>query len=325
MIISKTPFRLSFVGGGSDLPSHYLEHGGAVLSTTIDKYMYISIHNNFDGRIKVSYSMFEDVMEAKDVKHPIVKNALKLFGISGIEITSSADIPARGSGLGSSSSYAVGLCNCFGHYLQRNYEKKELADLACKIEIDLCGEPIGKQDQYAAAFGGMNRIDFQTNGSVSVKKLELKDSFKRKLEDNTLFFYIGANRSTRSILSEQNSRTKQGKNSSFLKEMVSLVAPFESALRTENINEIGRLMKCNWELKKQLSEGVTNSLVDEAYEAAIENGAEGGKLLGAGSGGFLCFLVPAERASKVRAALSNIREIPLSYDDKGTEIIYKGA
>lgn len=323
MIISKTPFRMSFVGGGSDLPSHYLQHGGAVLSTSIDKYMYVSIHENFDSRIKVSYSVFEDVKTIEDVKHPIVKNALKLMNISGIEITSSADIPARGSGLGSSSSYTVGLCNCLSNYLDKPGTKEELAELACKIEIELCGEPIGKQDQYAAAYGGINRINFNTDGSVLVRKLTLNADVQKNLEESTLFFYVGTNRSARSILTEQDKRTRQGKNTSFLNEMVSLVKPFEDALIDCDISEIGRLMRCNWKLKKELSSGVSNSLIDEAYAAAIENGAKGGKLLGAGSGGFLCFFVEKECANDVRVALSGLREIPLNYDQKGTNIIYR--
>ena len=187
MIISRTPFRMSFVGGGSDLPSYYSKKGGAVVSTAIDKFMYISTHKNFDGRTKLAYSQFEDVSRVAMIKHPIVRNALELFSAEGLEISSMADIPAKGTGLGSSSSYAVGLCNCLARFNRQNLSKGELAELACRIEIEMCKDPIGKQDQYAASFGGLNKILFHLDGSVDVQPIFLSDEFLKDLQKNIMF------------------------------------------------------------------------------------------------------------------------------------------
>ncbi len=323
MILSKTPFRLSFVGGGSDLPTHYQKYGGSVISTSINKYMYISVHKNFDNRTRVSYSRLEDVERVDNIKHPIAKNALKLFNVSGVEIASMADIPALGTGLGSSSSYAVGLCNCLTRLTKLEVSKDDLAKFACKIEIEMCEEPIGKQDQYSASFGNFNQINFNRDGSVDVIPISIENSFYNHLEKCTMFFYVGVDRTAKTTLNEQNERTKRGFNQNYLNEMVSFVNPFCRALSKGSLDEIASLLNSNWELKKKLSSNISNSIIDQAYNAAMKSGAIGGKLLGAGNGGFLMLLVPQNRISKVRDSLSSLRELPVGFDREGTKVVYE--
>ena len=286
MILSKTPFRLSFVGGGSDLPTHYQKYGGSVIATSINKYMYISVHKNFENKTRVSYSKLEDVKSVESIKHPIAKNALMLFNVSGVEIASMADIPALGTGLGSSSSYAVGLCNCLARLTKLRVSKDDLAKYACKIEIEMCEEPIGKQDQYSASFGNFNQINFNRDGSVDVIPICIENSFYNHLENCTMFFYVGVDRTANTTLNEQNERTKRGFNQKYLNEMVSLVNPFCRALSKGSLDEIASLLNVNWELKKKLSSNISNSIIDQAYNAAMKSGAIGGKLLGAGTEGF---------------------------------------
>ena len=323
MIISKTPFRMSFVGGGSDMPEFYGENEGAVLSTSIDKYMYIAIHKKFDGQIRLSYSQTEEVLHASQIKHPIVKETLKLMGVSGgLEISSMADIPSAGTGLGSSSSYTVGLLNALNAFRNQYVSKEYLAKTACEIEILKCGDRIGKQDQYAAAYGGLNLIKFLTDGSVVVEPVIVPPAVKMHLENSLLMFYTGVSRKASTILNEQSNNITNSKSVSTLRAMVSLVHVMKKELEAGKLDHFGSILHENWLLKKDLAVGVSNDFIDAAYEAAINAGALGGKLMGAGSGGFLLFYAPKYAHKKISQALSPMRRVRFNFESAGSQIIF---
>ena len=295
MIVSKTPLRMSFVGGGSDLPAYYREESGAVLSTTIDKYMYICVNRKFDGNIRVSYTRTEEVAAVADIQHPLVREALDVAGISGgIEIASMADIPSQGSGLGSSSTYTVGLLNALFAYRGRYASKEQLARLACEIEIDRCREPIGKQDQYAAAFGGMNLIRFHPDESVSVDPVICNPKVRADLEASTLVLFTGRTRSASEVLARQSAALRKLDRRQLMRRMVELAFEFKRELESGQLDGIGPLLDENWRLKAQLSAGISDAQIDGWYASAIANGALGGKLLGAGNGGFMMFVAPPD-------------------------------
>ena len=323
MIVSKTPLRMSFVGGGSDLPAYYNYDEGAVLSTTIDKYMYIIVNSKFDGNIRLSYSITEDVDNVDKIKHPIVRNTLKMLEIpGGIEIASMADIPSKGSGLGSSSSYTVGLLNAL-HVYKKNYiNREDLGKLACHVEIDLCKEPIGKQDQYIAAFGGLNLIRFYSDESVSVEPVICKPEIVDKLEESILIFYTGRTRNASTLLREQSKSMNNSVKRTLIKEMVKLAFDLKYILENENLDSVGELLDKNWRLKSQLVSGISDVQIDDWYQRGIKAGAKGGKLLGAGYGGFLMFFVPLEKHANVIKALSDLKEIPFSFDNSGSVIAF---
>ena len=323
MIVSKTPLRMSFVGGGSDLPAYYNYDEGAVLSTTIDKYMYIIVNSKFDGNIRLSYSITEDVDNVDKIKHPIVRNTLKMLEIpGGIEIASMADIPSKGSGLGSSSSYTVGLLNALYAYKNSNINREDLGKLACHVEIDLCKEPIGKQDQYIAAFGGLNLIRFYSDESVSVEPIICKPEIVKKLEESILIFYTGRTRSASTLLKEQSRSMNNSVKRTLIKEMVKLAFDLKHILENEDLDSVGELLDKNWRLKSQLASGISDIQIDEWYKCGIKAGAKGGKLLGAGYGGFLMFFVPLEKHANVIKALSDLKEIPFSFDNSGSVIAF---
>ena len=324
MIISRTPLRVSFFGGGSDLPAYYRRHGGAVLSTTIDKSVYVTVSRKFDAAVRVSYSRTEEVARAADVEHPLVREALGLLGIEGgIEITSVADIPARGTGLGSSSAFTVGLLNALHAYQGRHAPAARLAEEACHIEIERCGEPIGKQDQYAAAFGGFNFIRFHPDDRVEVTRLVCPADVTEELQRRLLFFYTGVTRSASALLGEQSAAVaRPGAAASATSELTCLAGQAFEALCEGDLEPLGPMLDTAWRLKKGLAAGVSNDLVDQAYAAAIGAGAEGGKLLGAGGGGFLMFLAPPARHNAIRAALGALRETPLRFAPHGSSIIF---
>ncbi|MDZ7846823.1 MAG: GHMP kinase [Owenweeksia sp.] len=323
MIITKTPFRISFVGGGSDLEAFYARSKGAVLSTSINKYMYISSHAFFEeDKIRIKYSQTETVDQVAAIQHPILKTALQKFGIEGgIEISSIADLPS-GTGMGSSSSFTVGLLHNL-HAITHNYASAEqLAREACEIEIDLLQEPIGKQDQYAAAFGGLNVIEFHGSGRVSVNPVYMGAEAYQALEKNLCLYYIGNQRSASSILSEQRQNTGQEEKYRNLQNMVALVYELRDALMAGQLDDFGRLMHENWELKRQLASGISNPLIDELYNKAMQNGAMGGKLLGAGGGGFMLFYCPAEKQSQLDEALKKVRRFPFKFEQDGSKVIH---
>jgi D-glycero-alpha-D-manno-heptose-7-phosphate kinase len=322
MIGTRTPFRVSFAGGGSDLKEFYLRHPGCVLSTAINKYMFIFVHPFFDERIQVKYSRTELVNDINEIKHPIVREALRKFGINGIDINSIADIPA-GTGLGSSCSFTVGLLHALNAYSGQNSTKEKLAKEACEIEIDILGEPIGKQDQYAAAYGGINFITFQPDDTVSVEPVIISPDKYNEFENNLLFFYVGGARPSRDILTDQKHNTISDKRTfNHIKRMTGLAQNLRDSLSAGNLQDVGLILHEGWELKKDLSLKISDDKIDSYYDTARKNGAAGGKLLGAGGGGFLMFYCEQMHQDKLRQSLSGLKEYKFKFDSFGTKVIY---
>jgi len=323
MIITRTPFRVSFVGGGSDLKSFYERHKGAVISTSINKYMYISSHKFFEeDKIRVKYSKTETVKGTSELQHPILRTVLDKFEIKGgLEFSSIADVPA-GTGLGSSSAFTVGLLNNLHIISGKPASKEMLAYEACHIEIDLLKEPIGKQDQYAAAVGDLNVIEFHASGEVSVHPLNLGEEVYNTLQKNLLMFYTGDQRSASAILAEQNKNNTQEDKFKALQKMVGLVYETRDALQKGRLDDFGNILHENWILKKNLASGITNVTIDQAYETAMASGALGGKLLGAGGGGFLLFYCPQHSQEKLIAALKPFRKFDFKFEQEGTKLIH---
>jgi len=323
MIVSRTPMRMSFVGGGSDLPAFYREEMGAVLSTSIDKYMYICVNKKFDGRIRISYSRTEEVDQRKDIDHPLVRNAMELVGIDGgVEIASMADIPSKGSGLGSSSAYTVGVLNALHTFQNQHVSKEQLAREACIVEIDRCGSPIGKQDQFAAAFGGMNLIQFSSDESVSVDPVVCPPSLLQRMEDSILVFFTGRTRSASEILSSQSVAMQMAGRRALMRRMVELAFEMKKQLEAGSLEHIGAMLDENWHLKAQLAAGITDSQIDDWYAKGKANGALGGKLLGAGNGGFIMFYAPMEMHTQITNALSMLELVKFRFDRTGTQIVH---
>lgn len=321
MIISKTPFRISFFGGGTDLKDYYKNNYGAVVSTTIDKYIYITVNKRFEDSIRVSYSKTEIVDSVDEIQHPIVRNAMKLVGIhGGIEITSIADIPAK-TGLGSSSTFTVGLLNALYAYKGIYVSAERLASEACKIEIEMLGEPIGKQDQYAAAYGGLNYIQFNSDDSVFVEPIICSKETKKYLNNNLMLFYTGMTRSTGEILEDQKKNTVS--KYEVLTNMRDMSKSFKNIISCgKDLNSIGKLLGDAWNLKKQMSNRISNGVIDEYYEKALVNGALGGKILGAGGGGFLLLYCEPNNQEKLRNALNELSYIPAKFEVQGSKIIF---
>src|SRR5438093_3689402 len=324
MIISRTPLRMSFVGGGSDLPVFYRKYGGAVVSTAINQFVYITVNKKFDQKIRVSYSKTEEARTVDKIKHPLVREAMKLLGLEGgVEITSIADIPARGSGLGSSSSFTVGLLHALHAYAERYASAEQLAREACQIEIERCGEPIGKQDQYAAAFGGFNFIEFNPDDSVFVEPILCRRETIQRLQDNLLVFYTGLVRSASAILKHQQQIVLAEKSKQkMLCRMVELARELKAELQKNNLDAFGEIIHANWELKRSVSEHVSTGQIDHWYQVARKCGAIGGKLLGAGSGGFMMFYAPRERHQEITDGLKELRRIDLRFEPQGSRIIF---
>lgn len=324
MIISKTPLRMSFVGGGSDLPAFYRRFGGAVVSTAIDKFVYVTINRKFDERIRIAYSRVEEPASVEKIRHPLVRESLKKLGISGgIEIMSIADIPAKGTGLGSSSAYTVGLLHALYAFNGRFASADRLAREACEIEIERCGEPIGKQDQYAAAFGGFNFIEFYPDDSVSVEPIICRPATLAHLQSHALVFYTGITRSASAILKAQQEAvaTRKGKQK-MLQRMVGLARQLKTELEKNHAAAFGEIIHENWMLKKELTDNVSTSRIDDWYERGRRLGAIGGKLLGAGSGGFMMFYAPPERHDAIARGLKELRRIELRFESQGSKIIF---
>lgn len=325
MIISRTPLRMSFVGGGTDLAEYYKNNGeGAVLSTTINKYVYVFLDQNFEDEIRVRYSDLELVKDINKIKHDLVRESLRLTDIkNNVSIITTADIPSKGSGLGSSSSLTVGLLNAFYNYKKEKVMPERLARDACKVEIEMLEAPIGKQDQYIAAYGGMNHIIFKDDESVQIDKIKINKDTKQELENNLLLFYTGMTRQANFILAEQ--KTKSIEKSQVLTQMKMLTYELKEVLNgRKHIDEFGTLLHKNWLLKKQLAKGITNPFIEEKYNRAIKAGAIGGKILGAGGGGFLLFYCPVKNQDKLRKALSELKETNFKFEEEGSKIIYLG-
>ena len=323
MIITKTPFRVSFCGGGSDMANFYEKYGGCVLSTSINKYCYISIHPYFnENQTLLKYSENELVDSPDQIKHRIFRQVLTDMGVHGVEISSTADIPG-GTGLGSSSTFTVGLLNTLNCYNGKFVSKDKLAKLACEVEIEKLGNPIGKQDQYGAALGGLNFIKFNQDGSVSHEPILMEGKTYKELQKNLLMFYTGTTRSANTILTEQTKNiTSEDKAKNLLK-MCGLAKDMKVALENNDISSFGKILDEGWQLKKELASGIANPAIDEAYEIAMKNGALGGKLLGAGGGGFLLFYCEEEKQDQLKKAIG-LRELDFSFERDGTSVIYIG-
>jgi D-glycero-alpha-D-manno-heptose-7-phosphate kinase len=320
MIVTRTPFRVSFVGGGSDLREFYSRNGfGAVVSAAIDKYMYIIIHPYFHDKIRLKYSKTEDVKHVREVEHPIIRECLRKVKIrSGIEIASFADVPA-GTGLGSSSSFTVGLLNALYAYRGKVVGKEQLAAEACEIEIDILKEPIGKQDQYAAAYGNINEIVFNRDETVNVTPILITEPVKRVLERRLCLYYTGGNRRSRDILTRQRENTSRPKAFDSLKTLVGLAGELRERLQAGEADALGEILHKGWVCKKELAAGISNDHIDTLYTTAWENGALGGKLLGAGAAGFL--LLYAQDHRTLRRSMGK-RTLPFRIDREGTKIIF---
>jgi D-glycero-alpha-D-manno-heptose-7-phosphate kinase len=324
LIGTKTPFRMSFIGGGSDVKEFYAHTPGCVLSTTIDKYMYIFIHPFFDDRIQVKYSKTELVDHFKDIKHPIAREVLSKFKLKGLDINSIADIPA-GTGLGSSSSYTVGLFHALYSYTNKSVSAEILAREACDLEIEVLNEPIGKQDQYAASYGGLNIIQFLPTGKVRVQPLEIEDEIYKNLEDNLILFYTGKTRNAAEVLNDQkNNLANEKEKHDTLIQMTSLVQKAATCLTSGNLEGFGEVLDQNWQLKKSLSRKISGTNIDDLYALAKGNGALGGKLLGAGGGGFLLFYCEPARQERLRSALRKLKEVKFCFENEGSKIILNG-
>jgi D-glycero-alpha-D-manno-heptose-7-phosphate kinase len=324
MIISRTPLRMSFVGGGSDLPAFYRRFPGAVVSTAINKYVYITVNKKFDDRIRVSYSRTEEARSVAKIKHPLVREALRKLNLEGgIEITSIADIPSRGSGLGSSSSFMVGLLHALYAYQCEYRSAEQLARESCEIEIERCGEPIGRQDQYAAAFGGFNFIQFHPDDSVSLEPIICKPETLRELQKNILVFYTGITRSSSTILKHKQETIAAEKSTQrVLQKMVKLAHQLRAELQNNNLQAFGEIIHENWLLKKSITNQISNRQIDDWYAKARRHGAIGGKLLGAGTGGFLMFYSPQEHHEAITRALAGLRRIVINFEPQGSKIIF---
>lgn len=325
MIITRTPFRVSFAGGGSDLPSFYRRHDGCVLSMTINKYMYVSIHPTFNrDETVVKYSKTEIVHNVREIQHPIARQLLLDYGIDGVEIVSTADVPA-GTGLSTSSAYTVGLIHALNAFRGKLRSQERIAREACELEIEKLGEPIGKQDQYGTAVGGLKFIRFRQDDSVEVEPLVVSRQTLDELEGNLLLFYTGLTHSAGEILQEQN-KNVAGEDKKFqnLVKMTELAYELREAVVAGKLDDFGRILNENWLLKRELASQISNDRIGKYYDLAMKSGALGGKLLGAGGGGFLLFYCPREKQKRLRSALSDLWELPFAMESSGTKIIYVG-
>lgn len=320
MIITQTPLRVGLVGGGTDLPDFYREHGGRVLNAAIDKYVYVVVKQRFDDDIYVNYSSKEIVSRVEDLEHELVREALHMTGIrGGLEITTLADIPSAGSGLGSSSAVTVGLLHALFAYRGRQVTAEELADRACAIEIDRCRKPIGKQDQYAAAFGGICDLQFGPGDRVFVDQLALTPAVRRQVQDQLLLFFTGTTRQANSILGEQKANIADRLSQLF--QLRDLAGEAAGGLREGDVDALGVAVNKSWAAKRDLASGVSNPQIDEAVEAALGAGATGAKVTGAGGGGFLLVICPLENQRAVRERLAHMQELPIKIEPFGSRVI----
>jgi D-glycero-alpha-D-manno-heptose-7-phosphate kinase len=324
MIISRAPFRVSLCGGGSDIPSFYEKYGGCVISTSIRKYVYLAINKAFNrDTITLKYSKTEVVTDPDKIEHRIFRQVLKDFGVKGIEITSMADIPS-GTGLGSSSSFTVALLKLLYTWTERSVSTYKVAKEACDVEINQLGNPIGKQDQFAAAFGGLRYYEFCPDGFVRVEPIIMRHESYQRLQDNLLMFYTGDVRDANQILAKEtrNLGSDQAKIEG-TRRLCEMTRKLKDSLESNDVDALGPTLRESWEIKKSLAQGISNPAIDASYERGMASGASGGKLLGAGGGGFLLFYVPeAEAKARVRLALSDLKEMPFELDQAGCSIIF---
>lgn len=325
VIISRTPLRVSFVGGGTDLPVFYETHGGAVVSTAVDKWIHVIVTRRFEGDVRVSYSRTEIVENASAVEHELVREAMRLTGVPrGVDVVTLADVPSRGTGLGSSSAITVGLLNALYAYQGIYKPPLELAEHAARIEIEVVGKPIGKQDQYAVAAGGFNFIEFlPREGGVRVEPLVCPVGTFKRLQRSLLLFFTGRQRAAEDVLGAQKDAIlKDGAAVSALQRMRDLAYELRDRLCAGDADAVGNLLRANWELKRGLTDGVSDSEIDGWHDRALDAGASGAKLLGAGGGGFLLVCAAVDVQSDVRRALAELREVPLRFAARGTHIAF---
>ena len=324
MIITKTPFRMSFFGGGTDMESFFREYGGAVLSTTFDKYCYVNVRHLprfFDWKNELSYSRTERVVHVSDIEHPAIRNAMKMLDMHEIRLMYEADLPAR-SGLGTSSSFAVGMLNAFYALKGKYADKKKLANEAIYLERELCQEAGGWQDQIAAAFGGMNRIEFNKDGTYDVKPIIIHPERKKQLNNNLLMFFTGFTRFSSEM--QKANATGYAEKIKQLQQMYALVDDAEKVLEDKHsdLDDFGRLLDTTWRLKRKTGGAITTNSIDALYEKGIAAGALGGKLLGAGGGGFLVFYVQSEKREAVMETMKDLLYVPFRFEDGGTQVIH---
>jgi D-glycero-alpha-D-manno-heptose-7-phosphate kinase len=321
MIITQTPLRISFAGGGTDFKDYYEKDGGCVVSTAIDKYIYVIVKERFDRKIRIGYSRTEMVDGIDEIEHELAREALRKVGIdSGVEIATMADIPSEGSGLGSSSSVTVGLLHALYTFKGQLLPPETLAREACEIEIDVLGKPIGKQDQYIAAYGGLRRIAFCADGSVRVSDVPLTGEKRLRFGESLLLFFTGITRKADNILATQ--KQNIGARLPTLDAIKNQADEIHDALSEGNINRVGRILDAGWRHKRKLAEAISNREIDDLYEAALDAGAVGGKIAGAGGGGFLLVYCPPDRQAAVREALAGLKELPFALERDGTKVIF---
>lgn len=320
MIIVQSPLRISLFGGGTDFPDFYLQEGGCVLSTAIDKYIFVVIKQRYDDKLRIGYTRTEMVDSVDEIQHELIREALRVTGITkGVEITTMGDIPA-GSGLGSSSAVTVGALNAMYTHLGDNVPASRLARQACEIEIERLNKPIGVQDQYISAFGGLRFIEFHTDGTIQVEPVVLDGLVKRRLNESLLIYFTGITRQADTILAEQQVNISQ--RIAILRQMKQMAYTARRELEAGNIDTLGHLLHESWLLKKQLASRISNGVIEEAYQAARGAGALGGKILGAGGGGFMLLYCPYERREAVRLAMKDFQELPFQLEPDGSKVIF---
>ncbi len=321
MIITQTPLRIGLLGGGTDLPSYYREHGGRVINCALDKYIYVIVKQRFDDDIYVNYSKKEIVTRVEDLEHELVREAMVVTGVAGgVEITTLADIPSSGSGLGSSSAVTVGLLQALFAYQGRQVSAAQLAELACEIEIERCHKPIGKQDQYIAAYGGIRDLRFGPGEDVVAEEIILPAADRRRLQEQIMLFYTGITRSATPILAEQNANVAATQPQlDLLRDLAGFAA---ERLRDSDVDAIGPAIRESWEAKRKLASGVSSDQIDRAVSRALDAGASGAKLTGAGGGGFLLVICPMESQRAVRRSLAGMQELPIRLDRHGSRVMF---
>jgi D-glycero-alpha-D-manno-heptose-7-phosphate kinase len=321
MIIVQTPLRVSFFGGGTDFPSYYLEEGGCVLSTAIDKYIFVTIKERFDRKLRVGYTKTEMVDGLEEIHHELIREALRKTGIkTGVEITTMGDIPSEGSGLGSSATVTVGALHAMYSLLGELVQAEQLAREACEIEIDILGRPSGVQDQYIAAYGGFRFMEFTTAGTIQTGRIPISQEVRKRLNENTMLFFTGVTRRSDSVLTEQKQNIHARR--AVLKELKQITYIARDEIMAGNPDAIGELLHESWLLKQQLASQISNTMLDEIYCVARKAGAIGGKISGAGGGGFLLLYCPYERQDAVRAALAGLQELPFKLEPDGSKVIF---
>lgn len=321
MIVVQTPLRVSLFGGGTDFPTYFRAEGGCVLTTAIDKYVFVTIKKRFDDMLRVGYTRTELVEDVADIQHELIREALQATGIRrGVEITTMADIPSAGSGLGSSGAVTVGALHAMHTYRGEMVSADQLAREACEIEIEVLSKPIGVQDQYIAAHGGFRWMEFTRDGEIQLERMELPASLEQQLNENLLLFFTGVTRDAGSILAEQEANITD--RAAVLQEMKDLAREARAEMDRGNIDSLGRLLDVSWDLKRKLASKITNGKIDAIYQAARQAGALGGKITGAGGGGFLLVYCPDGKRQEVRQALKDLRELPFRFEPDGTKVIF---